>query len=298
MRLRLSLLLLLLHLPSAWGSECGVYFRLFNDSSALGRILNKTTTAIATKIPSVRKINEVYVAAMEDKSSRDFFSKFLDQLGIGMKVQGRGLEGIPKSGPTIAIANHPYGFADGASMVSMVSKVRPDVKVLMFDILAVEGLQDKIIPIKLLGSKASRLAANRKAIAEAKQWLADGHALVIFPSGSVASYAPGTKEVTEAVWRDGAARLAASTKATVVPVYIPGQNSQAFHELRQLNALFGTSGLPAEILKMQGESVTLHVGEAITPQTILAQGDKATEYMRAQHEQLKLEYEKLLEALK
>jgi putative hemolysin len=291
----------LLYLPSAWGSECGVYFRLFEDSSALGRILNKTTTAIATKIPSVRKINEAYVAAMEDKSSRDFFSKFLDQLGIGMKVQGRGLEGIPKSGPTIAIANHPYGFADGASMVSMVSmvsKVRPDVKVLMFDILAVEGLQDKIIPIKLLGNKAARLAANRKALAEARQWLADGHALVIFPSGSVASYAPGTKEVTEAVWRDGAARLAASTNATVVPVYIPGQNSRIFHELRQLNSLFGTSGLPAEIVKMEGETVTLHVGEAITPQTILAQGDKATEYMRAQHEQLKLEYLKLLEELK
>jgi putative hemolysin len=46
------------------------------------------------------------------------------------------LETIPKTGPLIVVSNHPFGGIDGMIAVSVLSKIRPDIKVLTNFILS------------------------------------------------------------------------------------------------------------------------------------------------------------------
>lgn len=282
-------LLLLAATPAHADSCASLYFRVFNDQGAVGRTLNKAVTAIAKTTPSVRRLSDAYKAAMNDPSASDFFTKFLGQLRIGVRVEGKGLAAVPRNGPLIAVANHPFGFADGAAMMSMISQVRPDAKVMMIDVLSIDGIKEKMIPIRGGGDAVARRAANAKAVEDAREWLAEGHALVIFPSGKVASHQPGTKTVGEWEWRSGAARLAQATGATVLPVHIPGENSRTFMRLRDLNGLASTARLPAEIVRMEGRDVTLKVGEAIPAARIQGDPEQATAFLREQYEALKAE---------
>ena len=43
---------------------------------------------------------------------------------------------IPASGPVVVVANHPYGVLDGAILTVLLTRVRPDVKVLTNSLLA------------------------------------------------------------------------------------------------------------------------------------------------------------------
>jgi putative hemolysin len=37
---------------------------------------------------------------------------------------------IPRQGPVIAVANHPFGLIEGAILTALLPSVRPDAKIL------------------------------------------------------------------------------------------------------------------------------------------------------------------------
>ena len=49
----------------------------------------------------------------EVANGRDFWSVMLDRYGLSLDVVGGSLSNIPKDGPLILIANHPYGILRG-----------------------------------------------------------------------------------------------------------------------------------------------------------------------------------------
>jgi putative hemolysin len=56
-------------------------------------------------------------------------SRMLEFLGVDYRVPAEELERIPKSGPVVVTANHPYGLLDGAILACILTKVRSSVKV-------------------------------------------------------------------------------------------------------------------------------------------------------------------------
>ena len=53
----------------------------------------------------------------EVAQGRDFWSVMVDRYGLALDVVGGALTNIPKEGPLILIANHPYGILDGLMLV-------------------------------------------------------------------------------------------------------------------------------------------------------------------------------------
>ena len=57
-------------------------------------------------------------------------------LNVHPQVSERDLALIPKQGPVVAVANHPFGLIEGAILASLLLSVRPDVKVMANHLLA------------------------------------------------------------------------------------------------------------------------------------------------------------------
>jgi putative hemolysin len=54
----------------------------------------------------------------------------LEQMQVDLQIQPADLERIPAKGPLVAVANHPFGVLGGAALGALLSRVRPDVRVM------------------------------------------------------------------------------------------------------------------------------------------------------------------------
>src|SRR5712692_8748041 len=54
----------------------------------------------------------------------------LAEMKVKLDVQPADLERIPVKGPLVAVANHPFGVLDGAALFVLLSRIRPDVRVM------------------------------------------------------------------------------------------------------------------------------------------------------------------------
>src|SRR5215467_12532620 len=64
----------------------------------------------------------------------------LSEMHVELQVAAADLERIPSKGPLVAVANHPFGVLDGAALGALLSRVRPDVRVMTNSLL--EGLSE------------------------------------------------------------------------------------------------------------------------------------------------------------
>ncbi len=271
---------------------CPLTIRLFDDASPGKTLANRVVGSVAGHLPGVSRLQNAIAAANTDRSDRDFFTKFLDQLDITINTRAGDSQKIPRKGPLLIVSNHPFGLIDGASLMSVVNQVRPDVKLFTFNIFEADGLKDHVIPVKLLGSKKERRAANEKALKEAEDWLNKGGVVVIFPAGRVASYQNGTTNVAEYDWRPGAAKLALAARPTVIEAYIPGTNSWIFHAARSVHTLAGTALLPSEAVKLEGRNIKVYLGDPIPPSALPVEETAITQFLREQNRLLQIQCER------
>jgi putative hemolysin len=206
----------------------------------------------------------------------------LAEMKIQLETQSADLEHIPAKGALMAVANHPFGVLDGAALGALLSRVRPDVKILTNSLLdGIRELQEHCIfvdPFRALSS-AER---NVKPLKQAFEWLRQGGALAVFPAGEVSQWEVRQGHVTDPAWNTVAARLARKAGASVLPVYFHGHNSVAFQLLGLINPRLRTVFLLQEFLQQRGTNVKMIIGSAIPFEVIANFGtdEQATEYLR------------------
>jgi len=97
------------------------------------------------KFAPVAKVRSLYQRVQR---SADGFhlENLLDEMRVGLRLEPTDRSRIPAKGPVVVLANHPYGVLDGAVLTVLLTRVRPDVKVLTNFLLAdVPELQDHCI---------------------------------------------------------------------------------------------------------------------------------------------------------
>src|SRR5262249_16629629 len=121
--------------------------------------------------------------AADNAKGAGVFERFLGEMGIGWECPEDELARIPKQGPIVVVANHPFGLAEGALLGALLARVRPDVKVLANSLLAdAPGLHDFTIAVNPFGGAAKE---NWRALRQSVTWLKNGGALAAFPAGEV-----------------------------------------------------------------------------------------------------------------
>jgi putative hemolysin len=190
---------------------------------------------------------------LRDARGFDFVERALEYLNVSYRVTPRELEHIPSEGPLLITANHPLGMLDAVTLLSMVGRVRKDVRFLGNDILAsIPSLEPLLLPVDIFGQGASsRLRGIYRA-------LKAGEALVVFPAGEVSRMGPSG--VRDGAWSDGFARIARRTGAPVLPVHVAARNSAAFYGMSMLAKPLATAMLPREALLPRRRRIGFSVG--------------------------------------
>ena len=64
------------------------------------------------------------------RAAGPFLTKALETMDVEVRIAEHDLAGVPESGPTVVVANHPYGGVEGLVLGCLLRSRRPDVKIL------------------------------------------------------------------------------------------------------------------------------------------------------------------------
>lgn len=216
-------------------------------------------------IMRLNKINKLYSDVYND-DPQEFLEQLIEALGVTIEINEEDLQKIPANGAFITISNHPFGGLDGIILIKILSKIRPDYKVMA------NFLLKKIVPIKdyFLGVNPFE---NRKDISsagglkEALRHLSDGKPLGLFPAGEVSAYQADSNSVEDKEWSASVLKLIRKANVPVIPIYFKGSNSLLFQLLGLIHPMLRTVKLPSELLNKKKRVIKLRVGTPISTDT-------------------------------
>jgi putative hemolysin len=239
--------------------------------------------ALAEKFIPVDKVRELYRQVRRSPEGFGLEAR-LAAMRVELQVNAADTARIPAAGPVVVVANHPFGMLDGAMLAVLLTRVRPDVKVMTnFLLLDVPELaRHSIFVDPFQSDRAKAIDTNRRALREALAWLRGGGMLAVFPAGEVSQWQFPQAEIADPMWNDMAVRLIRRTEATALPVYFCGRNSVGFHLLGMIHPRLRTGFLLEEFLQQEGRTVEVRVGSEIPSASVSAIGDdrEAIEYLR------------------
>lgn len=277
--------------------------------------------AVLMKLIGLKKLEQFYdrLAALP-VADREYWSEILKQMDVRLHYSKTQQLNIPLTGGMVVVSNHPFGGVDGLSILAMVREVRPDVKILMTDAFGemLPEIAPNIIGVNLSGSREAR-KQNLLKIAEIRQWVAEGHVIVIFPAGEISPVTKPFGELEEIQWKPTAAKIARETGASILPLYFEGQNSAVFQALstfsrhmeenkwgkakegakkttgdkirggaRAVVTQLREAAIVANITNKMGKDVVLHIGDPIPHSEITKFSDDVTltEYVQQRSHEL------------
>lgn len=216
---------------------------------------------------------------LEVAQGRDFWQVIVDRYRLSLDVIGGSLDNIPKEGPLIVVANHPYGILDGLMMGHILSKTRGDFRILAHQVFRKASDLDRVIlPISFDETKEA-VQLNIETRKHALTYLGAGGAIGIFPGGTVSTSARPFSRPMDPGWRNFTARMIAKSGATVVPIYFDGHNSRLFQLASHLHVTLRMGLLIKEFRARVGTPVRIVVGEPIAPQALQEHAGDTREMM-------------------
>lgn len=195
---------------------------------------------------------------------RDFWDVMCRRYGIGLEVIGGTIEAIPREGPLVVVANHPYGILDGLTLGRILSARRGgDFRIMAHKVFErAPELRRVLLPVDFSETRAAA-AQNLATRAQALEHLAQGGAIGIFPGGTVSTAPTPFGPALDPLWRSFTAKLVVRPGTTVVPIFFEGANSRLFQVASHLNYTLRLGLLIPEFRARLGTDVRIAVGEPI-----------------------------------
>ncbi len=195
---------------------------------------------------------------------QDFWQVMVERYGLSLEIARGSLATIPRTGPIILLANHPYGILDGLMMGHILSKTRGDFRILANSVFQkAEDLQRVILPVSFDDTKEA-VALNLQTRKTSLDYLRQGGAIGIFPGGTVSTAAKPLARPLDPGWRSFTARMIAKSDATVIPLFFEGQNSRLWQIASHLHVTLRMALLINEFGRRVDTPVRVHVGAPIT----------------------------------
>ena len=192
-----------------------------------------------------------------------FFDVMAARYGLSLDVVGGSLSNIPRDGPLVVIANHPYGLLDGLTLGRILSRTRSDFRIMANSVFnRAPDLNRHLLPICFDGSKEAlthNLATRRTAL----DYLGQGGAIGIFPGGTVSTGARLFSRPLDPSWRSFTARMITRSDAAVVPIYFDGNTSRMFQIVSHLHATLRLGLLIKEFHKRLDTPVRVVIGRPL-----------------------------------
>ena len=237
------------------------------------------------------KIEAVYNNLKDEQFNlTTFFSSALKETKITAKYDLEKLQAVPKTGPLMFVANHPFGVIDGIVLCDMALRVRGDLRIMLHSLLCQDSqLAQFFLPIDFQETKQA-LKTNIRSKQLALEFLSQDIPVLIFPSGMVSTADKfGFGTVRDAPWTTFAAKIIREARATVVPIFFHGQNSRKFHVASHIGEPFRMAMLVHEAINKFGKTVEIEIGEPLTWERLADRGGRQqlTDYLYQQVQSLR-----------
>ncbi len=241
---------------------------ILKASGKLNRLEGNVGGSIVAKlvmyIMRLNKINKLY-SDVYDEDPEAFLDRLIEALGVTIEINEEDLLKIPKEGPFITISNHPFGGLDGIILIKLLSKIRPDYKVMANFLLR------KIVPIKdyflaVNPFEDRKNISSTSGIKEALRHLEEGKPLGLFPAGEVSSYKADSNNIEDKEWGQSVLKMIKKANVPVIPIYFKGSNSLLFQLLGLIHPMLRTVKLPSELLNKKNRIIRMRIGSPISPE--------------------------------
>lgn len=197
----------------------------------------------------------------EMSTGRSFWEVMTERYGVTVEVGRSELERIPREGPLVVVANHPFGILDGLAMGRLLSARRGrEFRIIAHKVFhRARELEEIILPISFEETRAAQ-AVNLATRKEALRYLGAGGAIGVFPGGTVSTSRRPFGQPIDPAWRGFTARLVARSDATVIPVFFHGANSRMFQIASHLHNTLRVALLIKEFGARIGGAVRVTIG--------------------------------------
>lgn len=249
-----------------------------------GSGLRRAFVQAAGNAMALPRLNALYRSLPLVDEPERFLDATLAALDVTMDLGGSGLDFIPRTGPCVVVANHPYGALDGLLLAQLLLRRRRDVRILGNRLLeAVPELAALLIGVEVLRGRAG-IQTNIAGIRRALRWLDGGGMLAMFPAGEVSHLRLSARGIVDPNWTEAAARIIRLSRAPVLPVHFEGRNSWGFQFAGLLHPRLRTALLPRELLNKRRRRVRIRTGRPLSADHIarIQQDDLLASHLRLQ----------------
>ena len=215
----------------------------------------------------------------------DFVAGLMEEFQIPLQLDNAEVLERFKEGAFITVSNHPFGSLDGIALIYIVTRLRPDYKVMVNMILnRITAMRPNFIAVDQAASPdPEKRAVSVNGIREALHMLRTGHPVGFFPAGAIGKT---DKEgiIVDRPWQPTVLQIIGKAKVPVIPIYFHGTNSRFFNFLGHHCIPLRTLMLPRELFKKLGKPLHVSIGDPVMPDKIAEFGKDYTalgEYLRS-----------------
>ena len=202
----------------------------------------------------------------------DFWAQAMTRMGINTNVSEEMLANIPKTGPLLIVANHPHGLVDGMVLCQILSRVRPDFKIMTRAFLAkVPDINERMMPVAF-DHEDNAIRKNVQVRKDALAHVKDGGCLILFPAGRVANSPTWLGDAVEGEWTSFMSRLVTRGKAAVTPMFFYGQNSRSYLMAAKFSPTLRQGLLMHEVARSLNTDMRPIIGDTLAHDDLIGLG--------------------------
>ncbi len=222
---------------------------------------------------SLSQLDKLYRQVEGNCQPHNFLEQTLNIFNVEYDIKDAHIARIPKTGPAVIVANHPFGAIEGIILAHLLLKVRPDVKIMAnFVLKRIPEVSDLFISVNPFGGSTAT-KNNTTPMKEAIRWLKQDGLLVVFPAGEVSHFNTKKRLVIDPEWNSNIAKLISKVECPTQCMHFDGSNSLLFHIAGMIHPRLRTALLPRELINKSDRTIRIRAGHPIPYSQLQKVGD-------------------------